>query len=214
MAEADPATALRLSLPHPGGSASPAPSDAGDDGNARDSVQMEMQSLLERPCPQPDAPPESLCRRVGIALGLCTPAPRERRLVLSNPWVIANRRMFPQNVVKNTKYTWLTFFPKTLFEQFKYFFNLYFLLVAISQFVPPLKVGMTFTYVAPLAFVLSITLLKVCRALVVKAADGASDFVCGGSTSRRLVRCYWHTIISDKRVESMALSKAQPVRGL
>jgi hypothetical protein len=34
-----------------------------------------------------------------------------------------------------------TFLPVVLYEQFKFFFNLYFLLVAISQFIPALKIG-------------------------------------------------------------------------
>lgn len=54
----------------------------------------------------------------------------------------------------------ISFLPVVLFEQFKFFFNLYFLLVAISQFIPALKVGYLFTYVAPLVFVLSVTILK------------------------------------------------------
>jgi phospholipid-translocating ATPase len=47
-----------------------------------------------------------------------------------------------------------------LYEQFRFFFNLYFLGVALTQFIPVLKVGFTFTYVAPLVFVLSITIIK------------------------------------------------------
>ncbi len=47
-----------------------------------------------------------------------------------------------------------------LFNQFKFFFNLFFLLIALSQFVPVLKVGFMFTYVAPLAMVLVLTLAK------------------------------------------------------
>jgi len=47
-----------------------------------------------------------------------------------------------------------------LFHQFKFFFNLFFLLICLSQLIPPLKVGFLFTYVAPLAFVLTVTLLK------------------------------------------------------
>ncbi|KAJ9097691.1 hypothetical protein QFC21_004728 [Naganishia friedmannii] len=43
---------------------------------------------------------------------------------------------------------------------FKFFFNLYFLLVALSQFIPALKIGFIATYVAPLAFVLSVTMGK------------------------------------------------------
>ncbi|KZV75842.1 phospholipid-translocating P-type ATPase [Peniophora sp. CONT] len=64
------------------------------------------------------------------------------------------------NVVRNQKYTPITFLPVVLYEQFKFFFNLYFLLVALSQFVPALKIGFIATYVAPLAFVLAVTVGK------------------------------------------------------
>ena len=40
------------------------------------------------------------------------------------------------------------------------FFNMFFLLIALSQFVPFLKVGLLVTYVAPLVFVLTVTMLK------------------------------------------------------
>lgn len=48
---------------------------------------------------------------------------------------------FPPNIVRNQKYNAFTFLPIVLYEQFKFFFNLYFLLVALSQFVPALKIG-------------------------------------------------------------------------
>ena len=64
------------------------------------------------------------------------------------------------NKLNNNKYNLLTFVPVVLFNQFKFFYNLFFLLISLSQFVPALKVGYTFTYVAPLAFVLLITLVK------------------------------------------------------
>eukprot|EP00761_Pharyngomonas_kirbyi_P013462 gb/GECH01013491.1/.p1 GENE.gb/GECH01013491.1/~~gb/GECH01013491.1/.p1 ORF type:complete len:1089 (+),score=243.03 gb/GECH01013491.1/:1-3267(+) len=67
---------------------------------------------------------------------------------------------FPPNRVKNTKYNVITFVPLVLYEQFKFFFNLYFLIVALSQFIPALKVGFLFTYVAPLVFVLIVTMIK------------------------------------------------------
>lgn len=47
-----------------------------------------------------------------------------------------------------------------LYHQFRYFFNLFFLLIALSQFVDMLKVGFMFTYVAPLLLVLGFTLFK------------------------------------------------------
>ena len=38
----------------------------------------------------------------------------------------ANQK-FPQNIVRNQKYNIFTFLPLTLYDQFKYFYNLYFL---------------------------------------------------------------------------------------
>lgn len=45
------------------------------------------------------------------------------------------------NKVDNTKYNCLTFIPMVFFHQFKHFLNFYFLLIALSQFVPALRVG-------------------------------------------------------------------------
>jgi magnesium-transporting ATPase (P-type) len=48
---------------------------------------------------------------------------------------------FAPNVVRNQKYNPASFLPLVLYEQFKFFFNAYFLAVALSQFVPALKIG-------------------------------------------------------------------------
>ena len=69
-------------------------------------------------------------------------------------------RSFASNKLSNTKYNVITFIPVVLYHQFKFFFNLFFLLICLSQLIPALKVGFLFTYVAPLAFVLVITLMK------------------------------------------------------
>uniref|UniRef100_A0A672ZCY3 Phospholipid-transporting ATPase n=1 Tax=Sphaeramia orbicularis TaxID=375764 RepID=A0A672ZCY3_9TELE len=57
---------------------------------------------------------------------------------------------FPKNTIKNQKYNIVTFVPGVLYQQFKFFLNLYFLVVACSQFVPSLKIGYLYTYWAPL----------------------------------------------------------------
>ncbi|KAJ8330614.1 putative aminophospholipid-translocase [Batrachochytrium dendrobatidis] len=67
---------------------------------------------------------------------------------------------FEPNIVRNQKYNFLTFVPVVLFEQFKLFFNMYFLLVALSQLVKSLQIGYLFTYFGPLSFVLVITIGK------------------------------------------------------
>ena len=69
-------------------------------------------------------------------------------------------KRFPPNAVSNAKYTPWSFLPRTLYNEFSFFFNMYFLLVALSQTIPALRIGYLSTYIAPLAFVLSITLGK------------------------------------------------------
>ena len=70
-------------------------------------------------------------------------------------------RYFPYtNEMKNTKYNFITFVPKVLYNEFKFFFNMFLLAIALSQFIPFLKVGLLITYTAPLAFVLFLTMIK------------------------------------------------------
>lgn len=64
------------------------------------------------------------------------------------------------NMVKNTKYNILTFVPKVLYNQFKFFFNLFFLVTALTQLIQILRVGLFVTFIGPLALVLSLTMGK------------------------------------------------------
>lgn len=67
---------------------------------------------------------------------------------------------FPPNVIRNQKYNIFTFLPKVLFEQFKFFLNLYFLVMATTQFIPDIRIGYLYTYWGPLGFVLSVTIFR------------------------------------------------------
>lgn len=85
---------------------------------------------------------------------------------------------FHTNKQNNKKYSWLSLVPLVLFHQFKFFYNFFFLMIGLSQFIPALKVGkyiilcalflflifksigFMFTYIAPLVFVLTITIFK------------------------------------------------------
>lgn len=67
---------------------------------------------------------------------------------------------FPPNVISNAKYTVWSFLPRTLYNEFSFFFNIYFLLVALSQIIPILRIGYMSSYIAPLAFVVIISLGK------------------------------------------------------
>lgn len=83
---------------------------------------------------------------------------KERRQAFLNGTTIPSS--YCTNRLNNQKYNVLTFIPKVLFNEFKYFFNMFFLIIALSQFIPFLKVGFMFTYVAPLVFVLMVTMIK------------------------------------------------------
>ncbi|ODQ67908.1 phospholipid-translocating P-type ATPase [Nadsonia fulvescens var. elongata DSM 6958] len=72
----------------------------------------------------------------------------------------ASSSRYPSNAISNAKYSPLTFIPIILYGQFKFFFNLYFLLVALSQIIPVLRIGYLSSYIVPLAFVLTVTMGK------------------------------------------------------
>ena len=72
----------------------------------------------------------------------------------------SQKKRFPSNVVSNAKYTAWSFLPVTLYNEFRFFLNIYFLLVALSQIIPYLRIGYMSTYIVPLAVVLSISIGK------------------------------------------------------
>ncbi|KAH0619162.1 hypothetical protein JD844_018895, partial [Phrynosoma platyrhinos] len=84
--------------------------------------------------------------------------PRPRTVWLGHPEKRDQR--YPRNVINNQKYNFFTFLPGVLFNQFKYFFNLYFLFLACSQFVPEMRLGALYTYWVPLGFVLAVTIIR------------------------------------------------------
>ncbi|KAJ8949373.1 hypothetical protein NQ314_008233 [Rhamnusium bicolor] len=71
---------------------------------------------------------------------------RSRNILLGK----ATPGQFPANAVRNQKYNIITFLPLVLYQQFKFFLNLYFLIMAISQFVPDIRIGYLYTYWGPL----------------------------------------------------------------
>ena len=72
----------------------------------------------------------------------------------------AQSARFPSNAISNAKYSPWSFVPVTLYNEFSLFLNMYFLLVALSQIIPQLRIGYLSTYIFPLAFVLTISLGK------------------------------------------------------
>ncbi|KAF2397067.1 phospholipid-translocating P-type ATPase [Trichodelitschia bisporula] len=89
--------------------------------------------------------------------------PEDEHDPASNRTVAIGQRQatrFPPNAVSNAKYTPWSFLPRTLYNEFSFFLNMYFLLVALSQIIPALRIGYLSTYIVPLAFVISVALGK------------------------------------------------------
>eukprot|EP00762_Andalucia_godoyi_P000403 ANDGO_03252.mRNA.1 Phospholipid-transporting ATPase 3 len=82
------------------------------------------------------------------------------RQLKANDMEYNTSQKFAGNEIRTTKYTLLTFLPKNLFEQFSRAANLYFLVIAILQFIPGVSPISWWSSVLPLIFVLSVTAVK------------------------------------------------------
>merc|ERR1712096_255572 len=64
------------------------------------------------------------------------------------------------NAISTTKYTFYSFLPKYLFEQFRKYWNLYFLLIGGMQQIPDLSPTGRWNTILPLTFILTMTGIK------------------------------------------------------
>uniref|UniRef100_A0A3B4TMJ1 P-type phospholipid transporter n=1 Tax=Seriola dumerili TaxID=41447 RepID=A0A3B4TMJ1_SERDU len=69
-------------------------------------------------------------------------------------------RYFPDNAIKTTKYTLLLFIPMNLFEQFHRLANIYFVGLAILNFVPVVNAFQPEVALIPICVIMSLTALK------------------------------------------------------
>ncbi|XP_044738524.1 probable phospholipid-transporting ATPase IIB isoform X3 [Chrysoperla carnea] len=92
---------------------------------------------------------------------------------------------FPANAIRNQKYNIITFLPLVLYQQFKFFLNLYFLIMACSQFIPDIRIGYLYTYWGPLCFVLLVT---ICREAVDDLRRHRRDQEVNSQKYRRLLQ--------------------------
>uniref|UniRef100_A0A8C2KZJ7 Phospholipid-transporting ATPase n=1 Tax=Cyprinus carpio TaxID=7962 RepID=A0A8C2KZJ7_CYPCA len=70
------------------------------------------------------------------------------------------QKSYSRNKVRTTKYTFLSFIPKNLFEQLHRFANLYFVFLAALNFVPIVNAFQPEISIIPIVFVMSITAVK------------------------------------------------------
>lgn len=67
---------------------------------------------------------------------------------------------FPSNTILTSKYTWYTFLPLNLLEQFRRFANIYFLVITVMQGIPAISPFPIYTSLAPFMFILAVSALK------------------------------------------------------
>ncbi|XP_072118834.1 phospholipid-transporting ATPase VA isoform X1 [Mobula birostris] len=84
----------------------------------------------------------------------------ESRSVRSNLLQDKPVRRHADNRLKTTKYSLLSFLPKNLFEQFHRFANVYFVFIALLNFVPVVGAFQPELALAPVVFILSVTAFK------------------------------------------------------
>ena len=80
---------------------------------------------------------------------------REVRLINST-----NRKKFPKNRIKTSKYNIVNFIPKCLFIQFTRLVNFYFLISAIIMSIETISPLDPMTAIFPLLFVLFVSLIR------------------------------------------------------
>lgn len=70
------------------------------------------------------------------------------------------QQSYSRNKVRTTKYTFLSFIPKNLFEQLHRFANVYFIFLGALNFVPIVNAFQPEISIIPIVFVMSITAVK------------------------------------------------------
>uniref|UniRef100_A0A663FGL4 Phospholipid-transporting ATPase n=1 Tax=Aquila chrysaetos chrysaetos TaxID=223781 RepID=A0A663FGL4_AQUCH len=70
------------------------------------------------------------------------------------------RTVLASNRLKTTKYTVLSFLPKNLFEQFHRLANVYFVFIALLNFLPAVSAFQPELALAPVLFILAVTAIK------------------------------------------------------
>uniref|UniRef100_A0A8B9FD43 ATPase phospholipid transporting 10B (putative) n=1 Tax=Amazona collaria TaxID=241587 RepID=A0A8B9FD43_9PSIT len=81
-----------------------------------------------------------------------------------NKWRIVfpdnERQYYDSNKIKTTKYTILTFLPKNIYEQFHRFANIYFVVIALLNFVPIVNAFQPEVSMIPICVIMAITAIK------------------------------------------------------
>ncbi len=96
--------------------------------------------------------------------GMAKDLAKNRRVVMpswTEPEEIKElQQSYSRNKIRTTKYTFLSFIPKNLFEQLHRFANVYFIFLGALNFVPIVNAFQPEISIIPIVFVISITAVK------------------------------------------------------
>ena len=109
----------------------------------QDNIEPELEPIMEAP------PLENIVKKDDIY-----------EFYINNPDRNTQELMFKDNTVSTTKYNALTFLPKALLYQFIRLANIYFVFIAIIQSIPIISPLGPATAIAPLVFVLTVSLIR------------------------------------------------------
>ena len=113
--------------------------------------------------------------------------------VKANRTVILNdsvKSEFSSNKIKTSKYNIINFFPKCLFLQFMRVANFYFLATAVVQSISIISPLAPFSAIAPLVFVLVVSLIR-------EAIDDIVTFLYNYSSERAFFKIFYF-IVKEK----------------
>lgn len=97
-------------------------------------------------------------QRDGVTLAAVEPGRRvEHRTILLN---LPQTQKFSSNKISTAKYSFLSFLPKFLFEQFRKYSNIFFLFIALMQQIPNVSPTGRYTTAVPLVLILCVSALK------------------------------------------------------
>lgn len=104
----------------------------------------------------------------------------------------SNPTKFCNNSISTGKYSFVTFIPKFLFEQFRKYANVFFLVVALFQQIPGVSPTGRFTTVVPLTFILCVSAIK---EIIEDYARHKADKTTNNSKTHVLRRGSWEAVL-------------------
>jgi magnesium-transporting ATPase (P-type) len=119
--------------------------------------------------------PDPLWKKFMIYYGFSEPATQRSLFIQPTKEERKTHSWFHSNQISTTKYTWFTFLPKNLFEQFAYrHANIYFAFIAILCLIPTVSPIGTWSSLISILWVIGVQMLK---DIVEDTLNRYSDFI-------------------------------------